>query len=384
MKVIETGGRVRIIQADKIGEKLDVGNYAVGFSENEGFFLNKREPFDLPSKIYGCTTFPDRIMKTFNARKRGMGVLLSGPKGTGKTVEAKITCNTSKMPCIFITDGFTGAGFSEFLDSIKTPSVIYIDEFEKVYADKDDRNFFLSVMDGTNSSRHLFLLTSNEERIGEYFESRPGRVRYHKRYDFLDDEMILSIIEDRLQHKHLAEKVRTTLLKISSLSVDSAVSIIDECNIHNETPDKFVEFFNVISTRPSYYDIEIRTTLWRPRKGLEDAQNTRANQLISNYERNYFDEADRDFQIMSGMAEKRESKFNANYCDPFYDDDNGQGEVPHLNINRATDSSGAFRSFDWASERVVSFNENRKGFTAVHKNGDVMIGKAIKHFRAAF
>lgn len=383
MKVIETGGRVRIIQADKIGEKLDVGNYAVGFSQNEGFFLNKREPFDLPSKIYGCTTFPDRIMKTFNARKRGMGVLLSGPKGTGKTVEAKITCNSSNMPCIFITDGFTGSNFSEFLDSIKTPSVIYIDEFEKVYADNDDRNFFLSVMDGTNSSRHLFLLTSNEERIGEYFESRPGRVRYHKKYDFLDDEMILSIIEDRLQHKQLTEKVRATLLKISSLSVDSAVSIIDECNIHNETPDKFVEFFNVKSTRESFYDLELRTTIWKPRQGLDEIKIMRANQLISNYERNYFGEDDHDFETMSGLAEKREVTFTAHFSDPFYDNED-EDEVPHLNINRMTDASGAARSFDWPSERIVSFNENRKGFTAVHKNGDVLIAKTIKRFRAAF
>jgi SpoVK/Ycf46/Vps4 family AAA+-type ATPase len=60
-----------------------------------------------------------------------MGVLLSGPKGTGKTVEAKSICVKSNMPIILLTEAFNDCNFLEFFESIKTPSIIFIDEFEK-------------------------------------------------------------------------------------------------------------------------------------------------------------------------------------------------------------------------------------------------------------
>lgn len=57
-KYITLNNKVSIRQFSDISSELTPINYAVNFSKVEGYFLEKREPFDLPSKIYGKSNFP--------------------------------------------------------------------------------------------------------------------------------------------------------------------------------------------------------------------------------------------------------------------------------------------------------------------------------------
>lgn len=381
---IKNGKTTSIVDAESIDQTLKVGNYAVSFSDLKGFFLTEREELDLPKKIYGGSNFPDRVLNTYNSFKKGMGVLLSGPKGTGKTVEAKSICIKSNMPVVLLTTGYSGGDFAEFLESIKTPSVIFIDEFEKVYDEEDKRNFFLSVMDGVAKSRHLFLLTSNSSDIGEFFDSRPGRVRYHKRYNFLSEETICEIIDDRLNHKDKIETVKEQLSILPQLSVDSLVCIIDECNLYNELPKDFSSFFNVVAERPDSYAVVLNIKTAIAKKNIKNKESIeRANELA--YAFNNGDElTPLESEEFDKLCEFKTVVYESPHCRPFQYHEEGSTIYPTVDCYLYTNDKTAERSkhIRWSDFSIAFFEQNRKGFKMQHKNGSILTGKPVYTNRA--
>lgn len=246
MKITQSGNVFHVGSFDKFHTKLPEGLYTLNQNPNTGqFFLTSREGFSMPPKIYGESKFPARTLSTFKMLSGGMSVLMSGPKGCGKTVEAKMICNNSNMPVIVITHAYDGEEFTSFVESIQTPTVFLIDEFEKTYLEPEQRNMFLSVMDGVAKSRHLFILTSNNDKIGEFFTNRPGRVRYHKKYTHLPREILIDVIEDYLIHKDYQENLIKFVDTFGNISMDALTSLIQEINLHNEFPTEFISFFNI-------------------------------------------------------------------------------------------------------------------------------------------
>jgi DNA replication protein DnaC len=381
---IKNGKTTSILDAESIKSSLEVKNYAISFSQLKGFQLIEREEMDLPKKIYGNSNFPDRVLNTYHNFKKGMGVLLSGPKGTGKTIEAKSICVKSNMPVILLTEGFSDSNFSEFLESIKTPSVIFIDEFEKIYIDEDSRNFFLSVLDGVAKSRHLFLLTSNTSEIGEFFDSRPSRVRYHKHYDFLSEELICEIIDDRLIHKDKAETIKNQLSVLPQLSVDSLVCIIDECNLYNELPKDFSEFFNVCAERPDTYAVQLTTKNAVPKKSLKNKNEIeRANELC--YSVNTYDDDDLSLEEkieFDNLCTFNTAIYESLYCKPFvYDEDDSLYQAIECYLYTNDKNAEKGKRISWRSNNIVFFEQNRKGFTAKSRDGSILTGTPIRQNR---
>lgn len=386
-RIIKNGQMTRIIEAETIGDVLPVRNYAIGYRMDLGFFLTDREPFQLPEKIYGGeSNFSQRVLDTYKARGRGMGVLLSGPKGTGKTVEAKQICIKSERPVLLLGSAYAGDNFSSFIESIKTPSVIFIDEFEKVYQEEEHRNFFLTLMDGVSASRHLFVLTSNQTRIGEYFESRPGRIRYHKRYGHLDDTIIESIIRDKLKDQTKVEEVIKQISRLQGVSVDSVTSIIEECNIHDEVPSDFMDVFNVKSERPTIYRVSLETMGWAPKAGIARNKLNRAREIVRfandnsyNFEEDFPEwVADRD-----KLCENAKRVYTSEYSQPFRNSGGSQDRpnlyCTYLSLKGADyESGGGYQSnstsINWQFHDLKSFEETRAGFTAVHRDGSILTG----------
>jgi hypothetical protein len=376
---VRNGKTTSIVDAESINEKLTVSNYAVSFSQLKGFYLIEREEMDLPKKIYGGSNFPERVLNTYHSFKKGMGVLLSGPKGTGKTVEAKSICVKSNMPVILLTSGYSEPEFAEFLESVKTPSIIFIDEFEKIYGEEDSRNFFLSIMDGVAKSRHLFLLTSNSSDIGEFFDSRPGRVRYHKHYDFLSEEIICEIIDDRLVHKDKAELVKDQLSILPQLSVDSLVCIIDECNLYNELPKDFSAFFNVSAERPETYSVVLDTKRAVVRNTIKDKKLIdRANELA--YCVNDGDELTLlENEEFDKLCDFKITTYESPYCKPFLRYEENNDLYPYIDCYVYSNDRNAEKSKHvyWNTANIVFFEQNRKGFTVKNRDGSTLTGKPI-------
>lgn len=277
MNTIHEGNITKLTPANAINPTLKAQTYDV-VATMTGFELHHRRPFQMPAKIYGgYDTFAVRALKTFSKLNKGMAVLLSGPKGSGKTLTAKQIANMSEMPVLCITSQLTGMGFNAFLTEIPNQCVIFIDEFEKVYSERESRNWFLSLLDGASDNKHLFVMTSNSDDIGEYFANRPGRVRYHKKYQNLDDKILMEMIDDNMPKGKLKDAVVKLIKEKGGLSPDALMSLISECMIHNEVPAQFMEYFNIQTELTGWYDVSIETKGLRPKpklnkKQLEDAE----------------------------------------------------------------------------------------------------------------
>lgn len=223
-------------------------------------FLQKTgDKFGFPYKVYSKDVpFVDRVAKTYSMTKGNMGILLNGIKGTGKTVTAEMIANKLEMPILVVSYQFEN--LPSFINAIDQEVVIFIDEYEKVYTDKE-KGDILSVMDGVLTTRYrkVFLLTTNNTNINENLLQRPGRIRYHKTYGNLDISVIDEIVEDLLMKKEFKPEVVEFISSLEIITIDIVKAVIQEVNIHNEPPAEFKDILNVKVLDPIVNIIRIDT-----------------------------------------------------------------------------------------------------------------------------
>lgn len=252
-------GRIAVI------DQLVAGHVYELDCNNEIFIdLVLSSPLTLPDKIYDFEQdFREQVLTTLRTPNSNMnvGVLLEGYKGQGKSVVAKQLAIESGLPVILINRSIPKSyDFLGFLkNNIKQDYVLLIDEFEKLFPESDDpkcevhtQNSFLSFLDGTSSLKHkrLVILTSNKE-IGDKFINRPGRIRYYKKYNFMNKEVFRAILADKLKKKKYAADLEDNLDPNSS-TIDLLTTIIDEINIHDKPYSSFKSFFNHKEKQISY------------------------------------------------------------------------------------------------------------------------------------
>ena len=214
---------------------IPVGVYVVKFDRDIGFFLQAHDGMGLPEKTYGDTgTRADMVIKTYLSRKdKNTGVLLSGNKGSGKTLLAKVIAAKAmelEMPVILIETAFGGVEFNQFMNSITQQCVIFIDEFEKKYEKKEEQNMLLSLLDGTGVTNKMFMLTSNSASISEFLISRPSRIFYHWTYGKMDEQVLLGYCEENLNDKIHVDNMRTLWNISTDMSFDVMQAIVEELN----------------------------------------------------------------------------------------------------------------------------------------------------------
>ena len=258
-KIIQNGNILRIAEIEKTFEKLPIGVYNLGL-DNSGYFLTETSEFSLPNKIYGDMSIVDRCVKTYESKKRNVGILLSGLKGGGKTVTAKLLANKVNKPIINISAPYAGPDFIDFITNpILGECVIFLDEYEKIYSsnkrDSDGNDSLLSLLDGPYETHHLFIFTVNEPTINSNLINRPSRILYSKEYHGLSQEDVTEIAEDILDDKIFMEDLIMTCNKIYQLSFDILISIIDEVNRFHEPASKCIEFMN-LTPRQTYFNIK--------------------------------------------------------------------------------------------------------------------------------
>ena len=244
----KSGNTFRLEEISQQLERLPVSVYLLRYNQRIGFYLEQiEEAFPLPSKIYGlCDKFVERVLKTWNSTSSNLGVLFNGIKGTGKTVTCEIIANKINLPIIIVDTAFDDV--DSLLANIQQDVVLFFDEFEKVFPREwNSPGKLLTLMDGVTKGVHrkLFLLTTNELSIDPNMIQRPGRIRYVKTFGNLQPEVIYEIVEDRLQDKSFTKQVIDFISELELITVDIVCSIVDEVNIHGETPDKFKDVFNV-------------------------------------------------------------------------------------------------------------------------------------------
>lgn len=253
-------GSIVHIDDDKQGVRLKFLEPNVFLVKYNGltnhFFLEEIESFTLPSKIYGnVTSRSTRIVNSFEQRSGTTGVLLAGQKGSGKTLLAKqvcIDCQEKGYPIIIVNQGFSGDTFSTFLQSIKHPCVVFIDEFEKVYNEKHRQEGLLTLLDGVFKTQKLFLLTCNEmDRLNDYLINRPGRLYYAIEFDGLSESFVKEYSEDNLKNKEHVKDILSIFAMFSDFNFDMLQTIVEESNRYGESP---MEYIDIINIKPQYQD----------------------------------------------------------------------------------------------------------------------------------
>ncbi len=222
-------------------ETLPAGFWTVSRDPLGNYFLSRGDLTGVPSVLYGETDKrAAHIISTYKRRAeqgKNTGVLLSGTKGSGKTMLAKVVSRklaTEGLPVIMVTQAYSDANFIELMSKIAEKAVVIFDEFDKVYEKKQDQEALLTLLDGTGSGNKLFILTKNSGFISEFFINRPSRVFYSFNYDKISLETMLDYLDKNLDNKEHQESFQRLWDVSLELSFDVIQGIVEELNFYED------------------------------------------------------------------------------------------------------------------------------------------------------
>lgn len=210
MKLVSFGNTFHLYHNDvKTFDRLPADYYRVEFNSMSGYSISKMDhPFAVKETIYGVSQEKvNKVLRCFEVTDRNLGVLLSGDKGIGKSLFAKllaISCVKKGIPVISVTSNTPGLG--KFLEDINQEVMILFDEFDKMFVHNEDtgntdsQSSLLTLFDGaTFVSKKLFVVTCNELRnLNDFLVNRPGRFHYHFRFDYPNGDEIREYMQDKL------------------------------------------------------------------------------------------------------------------------------------------------------------------------------------------
>ena len=255
--------RVATKESMDLHDALPVGNYTIKMDQFENFFLEHIEDFDVPSKVYGnVLRQTDRVINTFNNRGKSTGVLMTGEKGSGKTMLSKNICiemAKQGVPTIVINQPWFGEKFNTLIQSIQQPAIVLFDEFEKVY-DREQQEQMLTLLDGVYSTQKLFILTCNDRwRVDSHMRNRPGRIYYYFDFKGLEEEFIREYCRDNLNNKSHIDTLANIAGVFSAFNFDMLKATVEEMNRYDESPQEALRVLNVRAEFDSgtAYDVKI-------------------------------------------------------------------------------------------------------------------------------
>lgn len=257
MRIVASGSRYQIYNNDiSTYDQLPAATYVVRFNEFSGYSL-MREP-DLITrepKIYGDhDRIVRKIMTAFSATDRNFGVILSGPKGSGKSLLVRMLADSaisSEIPLIIVNEDTPD--LTSFLSQIDQEVAIVFDEFEKIF-DQPSQEHMLSFFDGLDLGKKLFVITCNDHSdLNRYFLNRPGRFHYHFEITECSPSEVREYLTDNLDSSFSKEIEQLVTLSVTAdFTYDILRAIcfdlklgfpldetLDDLNIYRDTETRF-------------------------------------------------------------------------------------------------------------------------------------------------
>lgn len=260
-------------------DSLPVATYVVDFDPMSGPSLRRVENLTAgTSKIYGARAEKvEKVMQNYRTSQRGLGVMLSGDKGQGKSLFLRLLAEQAiaeGVPVIRVVRNFPGV--SDFLDELDSCLIVF-DEFEKVFPDtnadeEDQQAQFLSLFDGTSSTKRMYCITVNSlGRLNNYLINRPGRFHYHMRFDYPGADAVREYLSDQAPSAD-KEKVDAAVVfsRKINLNYDHLRAIAYEMEHYpQESFGSIIEDLNIKSIDRTSYSISIELNTGRVLKTVE-------------------------------------------------------------------------------------------------------------------
>ena len=263
MKIVNSGGKYKVYGSELvIHDELPVGIYNVGFNPMGGFYLEGHSNVEVKeSNIYGDHEAKlDKVLSTFDRFERNLGLILSGDKGMGKSLFAKMLAIKAMESgkAVILVDQFI-SGISSFLESIEQEVVVIFDEFDKTFRSlgqdaPNPQDELLTLIDGFGTGKKMFVITCNEvSRLNDYFVNRTGRFHFHIRFDYPTASEIEVYLKKELNSEFYGEisPIINFSLKVD-LNYDNLRAIAFEVN-SGETFKNAIKYLNIMNvTREDY------------------------------------------------------------------------------------------------------------------------------------
>lgn len=260
MRAINSGNTYHIYDNSvKLHNGLPAQVYGINFDPMQGYSLFLHPDIEINEKVYGVhENKVKKVMNSFKTFSRSLGVILSGDKGIGKSLFAKMLCHKAiaeGYPVVICDTCYPG--IAHFIDSIDQELVVLFDEFDKTFksssdSDKPDAQAaMLSLFDGISMNKKLFCVTCNDiSQLNGFLVNRPGRFHYHFRFDYPNKEEIEVYMRDHLKEEKYAEidKITDFARKVE-LNYDCLRAIAYELSIC-DTFEEAIADLNIL--KPDY------------------------------------------------------------------------------------------------------------------------------------
>lgn len=268
MKAINTGNTYQLYDNSvQTFDALPAQVYKIVFNPMRGFWLEKANDLEINEKIYGVHQKKvDKVYRSFVAFERNLGVILSGSKGIGKSLFAKmlgIKAIENGYPLILV-DAFI-PGLADFINSIEQEVVVIFDEFDKTFASRgrnseheDPQAEMLTLFDGFSTGKKMFIVTCNSlHELNSFLVNRPGRFHYHFRFDYPGDAEIQEYMSDKLPPAIYEKEIGNicSFSKKVSLNYDCLRAIAFELNNGAATFKEAIEDLNIVNLSAETYDL---------------------------------------------------------------------------------------------------------------------------------
>jgi hypothetical protein len=235
--------------------------WKVEYDDHQGAFLVETDAPSKPEmKVYGDhDARAGHILRAYQSREGAhTGVILSGAKGIGKTLFARILALKAMgagYPVIRV-DKFV-PDLAEFLASIKQDACILFDEFDKTFTNPSRdvadsthlQHQLLGFFDGVTKGHMLCILTCNDlTKVNEFLVNRPGRIRYHLRFQHPMEPEVKAFMSDSVPG--ISEDDLTSLTRLAQLfplSYDCLTAIAEEMRMTGGGFRDAMEMLNLVS-----------------------------------------------------------------------------------------------------------------------------------------